>query len=110
LKIDWKRYLLIISYFVLYWPQVLSYKLYVSPSSFYKEEFHATKLNKRISQLRTFITRKTIPNTLNNVQANKWQNHKDFSNPLCFLPYKLSRNLIIFSRIYDKNSTKDIIS
>jgi hypothetical protein len=70
-KIGWQRYLLIISYFILYLPQVLSYKLYVSPSSFYKEEFHATKLNQRISQLRAFITRKTIQNTLNNVQANK---------------------------------------
>jgi hypothetical protein len=62
-KIDWQRYLLIISYFILYFPQVLSYKLYVSPSSFYKEEFHATKLNQRISQLRAFITRKTIQNS-----------------------------------------------
>jgi hypothetical protein len=70
LKIDWQRYLLIISYFVLYLPQVLSYKLYISPSSFYKEEFHSTKLNKRISQLRAFITRKTIRNTLNNFQSN----------------------------------------
>jgi hypothetical protein len=71
LKIGWQRYLLIISYFILYFPQVLSYKLYVSPSSFYKEEFHATKLNQRISQLRAFIRRKTIQNTLNNVQANR---------------------------------------
>ncbi len=70
-KLDWQRYLLIISYFILYFPQVLSYKLYVSPSSLYKEEFHATKLNKRISQLRAFITRKPIQNTLNNIQANK---------------------------------------
>ncbi len=70
-KIDWQRYLLIIFYFVLYLPQVLSYKLYVSPSSFYKEEFHATKLNQRILQLRAFITRKPIENPLNNVQANK---------------------------------------
>ncbi len=70
-KIDWKRYLLIISYFILYLPQVLSYKIYVSPSSFYQEEFHATKLHQRISQLRAFITRKPIENRLNNVRANK---------------------------------------
>jgi hypothetical protein len=69
-KIDWQRYLLIISYFILYLPQVLPYKLYVSPSSFYKEEFHATKLNQRISQLRAFITRKSTQNTLNSVQSN----------------------------------------
>jgi hypothetical protein len=69
-KIGWQRYLLIISYFILYLPQVLSYKLYVSPSSFYKEEFHETKLNKRISQLRDFIIRKTTQNASNNIQAN----------------------------------------
>ena len=59
-KIGWQRYLLIISYFITYLPQVLSYKLYISPSSFYKEEFHATKLYQRISQLRAFITRKRL--------------------------------------------------
>jgi hypothetical protein len=71
LKIGWQRYLLIISYFILYLPQVLSYKLYISSSSFYTEQFHATKLNKRISQLRAFVARKTTQNTLNNVQVNK---------------------------------------
>jgi len=57
-NVGWQLYLLIISYFVMYLPQVLLYKLYVSPSSFYTEEFHATKLNQRISKLRAFITRK----------------------------------------------------
>jgi len=70
LKIVWQRYLLIISYFILYFPQVLSYKLYISPSSFFKEEFHATKLYQRISQLRAFITRKTTQNISNSVQSN----------------------------------------
>jgi hypothetical protein len=62
-KTEWHRYLLIISYFIMYLPQVFSYKLYISPSSFYTEEFNATELNKRISQLRAFITRKPIENT-----------------------------------------------
>ena len=70
LKIDWQRYLLIISYFFLYSPQVFSYKLYVSPSSFFKEEFYATKLNKLISQLRAFIIRKWTQNISNSVQSN----------------------------------------
>ncbi len=52
-NVNWQRYLLIISYFVTYFPQVLSYKLYVSPSSFYKDEFHATKLYKTVSRWRT---------------------------------------------------------
>jgi hypothetical protein len=51
-KVDWQRYLLIISYIITYLPQVLSYKLYVSPSSFYRNEFHATKLYKIISRWR----------------------------------------------------------
>lgn len=51
-RINWQRYLLIISFFLTYSPQVLSYKLYISPSSFYTEEFHETKLYKKISQWR----------------------------------------------------------
>jgi hypothetical protein len=57
-KIGWQRVLLIISYFITYLPQVLSYKLYISPSSFYMEEFNATKLNRRISRWRTLIRRR----------------------------------------------------
>jgi hypothetical protein len=57
-KIGWQRYLLIISYFITYLPQVLSYKLYISPSSFYIEEFHATKLYHKISKWRGFVIRR----------------------------------------------------
>ena len=59
-NVNWQRYLLIISYFITYLPQVLSYKLYISPSSFYKNEFHATKLYKRISQWRILISRRRL--------------------------------------------------
>jgi hypothetical protein len=70
-KIGWQRYLLIISYFIFYLPQVLSYKLYVSPSSFYKEEFHSTKLNQRIKRYIAVLTRKITQNTCSSVQSNK---------------------------------------
>jgi len=57
-KVNWQRYLLIISYFLTYLPQVISYKLYISPSSFYKEEFNAAKLHHRLSKWRAFIRRR----------------------------------------------------
>jgi hypothetical protein len=47
-NISWQRYLLITSYFLTYLPQVLLYVLYISPSTFYKNEFHDTKLYKKI--------------------------------------------------------------
>jgi hypothetical protein len=52
LKVNWQRYLLIISYFLTYLPQVLLYILYITPSTFYKNEFHETKLYKRIKTYR----------------------------------------------------------
>ena len=47
-SVDWQRYFLIVSYFLTYLPQVFSYKLYISPSSFYRNEFIATKLYQKI--------------------------------------------------------------
>ncbi len=70
-KTSWQRYLLVISYFILYLPQMLLYKLYVSPSSFYKEEFHSTTFSQRISQLLALLTRKTTENTRSTIQSNK---------------------------------------
>ena len=55
--VAWQRYLLMISYFIMYLPQVISYKLYVSPSSFYTEEYRATKFYKRILKWQGLITR-----------------------------------------------------
>jgi hypothetical protein len=54
-KINWQRYLLIISYFITYLPQVLSFKLYISPSTFYTNEFRATKLREKIDKWRKLI-------------------------------------------------------
>jgi hypothetical protein len=54
-NVSWQRYFLIISYFLTYLSQVFSYKLYISPSSFYRNEFIATKLNQRIMKWRKLI-------------------------------------------------------
>ncbi len=59
-NVNWQRYLLIISYFITYLPQVLSYKLYISPSSFYKNEFHATELYKRVVRWRALLSRRRL--------------------------------------------------
>ena len=54
-SISWHRYLLLSSYFITYLPQVILYKLYISPSSFYTNEFHATKLYHRLTRWRRFF-------------------------------------------------------
>ena len=56
-ELAWQRYLLISAFFITHLPQVISYKLYVSPSSFYTEEFHATNLHKKILRWRAFFRR-----------------------------------------------------
>ncbi|CAF0816639.1 unnamed protein product [Adineta ricciae] len=48
------RYLIIISYFITFIPQLISFFLYVSPSSLYSHEWHATDLSKRLTMLRYF--------------------------------------------------------
>jgi hypothetical protein len=60
-KVDWQRYLPIISYLIMYLPQVLSYVLYISPSTFYKNEFHETKLYKKIDKRRKQLISKKTP-------------------------------------------------
>ena len=40
------RYLLMISYFTTYIPQLMSFVLYISPSSFYSQEWQATDVGK----------------------------------------------------------------
>jgi hypothetical protein len=62
-QVDWQRYLLIISYFITYLPQVISYKLYISPSTFYKNEFHTTLLKKKINKLQALIISKRAEKT-----------------------------------------------
>ena len=57
-KLAWQRYLLIVAFFITYLPQVFLYKLYISPSTFYTEEFHATNLYKRISRWRALLHRR----------------------------------------------------
>ncbi len=46
------RYLLIISYIISFIPQLTSHFLYISSSSFYKQEWHLTKLSKWFQSFR----------------------------------------------------------
>jgi hypothetical protein len=44
----WQRYLLLITYFLSYLPQMISLVLHILPSTLYKREFHETSLYKNI--------------------------------------------------------------
>lgn len=46
---NWIRYLLMCSYWISFTPQMTSFFLYISPSSFYCDEWHKTKLGKTIN-------------------------------------------------------------
>jgi hypothetical protein len=46
LSSSWKRYLLLITYFLSYFPQMLSFVLHVLPSTLYNREFHETMIYK----------------------------------------------------------------
>jgi hypothetical protein len=48
---SWVRYLLITLYWTSFTPQIISFFLYISPSSFYSDEWHKTKLRQRIISL-----------------------------------------------------------
>ena len=62
------RYLLITCYFIGFFPQILTFCLYIYPSSFYWREWQATKISRRIialqqrqdQPLKTFSTRLTV--------------------------------------------------
>jgi hypothetical protein len=49
LESSWVRYLLIVSYFTSFIPQLISFILYILPSSFYSTEWHATKMGQLVS-------------------------------------------------------------
>jgi hypothetical protein len=53
-EVNWQRY------FIMYLPQALAHKLYVSPSSFYTNEFHAENLVRKLakSKVRQIVVRK----------------------------------------------------
>ncbi len=44
LDIKWERYLLILGYFFSYTPQILTFHLYVQPSTFFMTEFYSTNV------------------------------------------------------------------
>jgi hypothetical protein len=47
LSIAWQRYTLTVAYFLSFLPQVLSYYLFIAPSTFYKDEFFLTSIGKK---------------------------------------------------------------
>ena len=49
LESSWVRYLLIVSYFTSFIPQLTSFMLYILPSSFYSNEWHETTISQWIS-------------------------------------------------------------
>jgi len=59
LESSWVRYLLIVSYFTSFIPQLISFMLYILPSSFYSGEWHRTKISRWISDFLRF--RPTVP-------------------------------------------------
>jgi hypothetical protein len=67
------RYLLIISYIISFIPQLTSYFLYISPSSFYKHEWHLTKLSKWFQSFRQQDppTTTTISCTMKDINKSK---------------------------------------
>ena len=52
LENSWMRYVLIVCYFISFVPQMTSFMLYVSPSSFYSSEWYATKMGKWFNRFR----------------------------------------------------------
>jgi hypothetical protein len=46
LDIPWQRYILTVAYFLSYLPQTLTFLLYIQPSTFFKSEFHLTRIGK----------------------------------------------------------------
>jgi hypothetical protein len=59
------RYLLIASHFSSFIPQLISFFLYVSPSSFYSREWHATSMAKRIDALKN--CHRHVPSTTSRI-------------------------------------------
>ncbi len=58
LDIRWERYLLIIAYFFSYTPQILTFHLYVQPSTFFLDEFYLTKVGATLKQKMKIKARK----------------------------------------------------
>jgi hypothetical protein len=59
LESSWIRYVLIASYFTSFIPQMISFMLYILPSSFYSSEWHSTKIGRWIYDF--FRMRPPIP-------------------------------------------------
>jgi len=56
--IRWERYLLIIAYFFSYTPQILTFHLYVQPSTFFLNEFYSTNMGATLKKTMNVKVRK----------------------------------------------------
>jgi hypothetical protein len=63
------RYILIIFYFTTFIPQLTSFFLYISPSSFYSKEWHATNISKWITTFKQPHQRITPPTKTSNIRG-----------------------------------------
>jgi hypothetical protein len=60
-NIAWQRYILTVAYFLSYLPQILTFLLYVLPSTFYKSEFQLTRIGKILNYRRNKMKQKGQP-------------------------------------------------
>jgi hypothetical protein len=60
LNIAWQRYVLTTAYFLSYFPQILTFLLYVQPSTFYKSEFQLTQIGKMLNYRRNKMKQKGL--------------------------------------------------
>lgn len=61
------RYLLIVSYFVKFVPQLTSFLLYISPSSFYFKQWQCSTIGKWMTNFRRHPLLVTLTSTINDV-------------------------------------------
>jgi len=63
--IRWERYLLIIAYFFSYTPQILTFHLYVQPSTFFLHEFYSTNMGATFKKtMNVKVRKKAIVNQI----------------------------------------------
>ena len=75
LENSWMRYVLIVCYFISFVPQMTSFMLYVSPSSFYSSEWYATKMGKWFNRFRGVNT--PVPAITTIWETTKQENAQD---------------------------------
>jgi len=85
--IRWERYLLIIAYFFSYTPQILTFHLYVQPSTFFLNEFYSTNMGATLKKTMNVKIRK---------KSNCQSNQKKMTKNCCSLLFLVSHSFINF--------------